>query len=379
MDGGGVTSPLQVVAALDSFKGSVTSVQANEAARRGVLRAAPDARVAVVPVADGGEGTLEALASVGDAGSVETFDLHGRPIVAPHVVLADGAAVVESASALGLDLLTSRDPAGASRAHSAGLGRQIAAIARSGAPRVLVGLGGTGCSDGGTGLMLALGARMWDAAGAEITLDSPHPLLARPVRVELPVTPCELVALADVDSPLLGPTGAARMFGPQKGADAALVARLETAMEGWATALAEAGADVAGVPGSGAAGGLGAAVLALGGAIEPGLARLLDESGASQAFQGADLVLTGEGSIDRQTARGKVPDAIARLAKDGSPGVVVVGLGGRVEEVDSALDAAVPIHAGPVDLATAMRPEVALAAIEDTAARVTSLVIAARR
>lgn len=370
---------LSVVTALDSFKGSVSSVQANEAARRGVLRAAPDAQVLVVPVADGGEGTLEALASVGEPGSVETVDLHGRPIVAPHVVLADGAVVVESASTVGLDRLVSRDAVGASRAHSAGLGVHVARIAEAGAPRVLIGLGGTGCTDGGTGLLLALGARMWDAEGAEITLDAPHPLLAGPVRVELPPAPCELVALADVDSPLLGSTGAARMFGPQKGADAALVERLEAAMEGWAATLAEAGADVAGIPGAGAAGGLGAAVLALGGTIEPGLTRLLEESGAVRAFEDVDLVLTGEGSIDRQTARGKVPDSIARLAKDGSPAVVVVGLGGRVEEVDSALDAAMPIHAGPVDLATAMRPEVALAAIEDTAARVTSLVIAARR
>jgi len=373
-----VTPALRVVAALDSFKGSVSSAEAGEAARLGILAAAPDADVVVVPVADGGEGTVAALSGIGRVGSVEAVDLFGRPIMPPHVVLPHGAVVIESASTAGIGLLPIVDVDSARRATTQGLGMQIAEVARAEPGHdILVGLGGTGCTDGGTGMLLALGARLWDAAGREITAADPHPLLARPIRVELPSPPGPLVGLADVDSPLLGPTGAAQMFAPQKGADTALVEELESAMRGWALALAEAGADVADMPGAGAAGGLGAAILALGGVIESGFTRLIREADVESAFARADLVLTGEGSIDAQTARGKVPDAAARLAHS-SGRALVVALGGRVEPVDASFDAAFPIHSGPISLDRAMDPEVTRHAIADAAARVARLLIAAR-
>jgi len=388
VSGADAGSAPRIVIALDSFKGSVTSAQACAAVREGALRALPDAVVTVIPVADGGEGTLDALAGRGVAGEVETVDLLGRPRLAAYLTLGDST-VIESATTLGLGLLGEPSPASARAAHSYGLGLQIARVVALAAPtRVLVGLGGTGCTDGGTGLLLALGARMWDASGAELfagaVVPGPNPLLALPVRVELPAAlPCEVIGLADVTSPLLGPSGAARMFGPQKGADAALVEQLESAMEGWALALSvsalrEASADVADVPGAGAAGGLGAAILALGGTIESGLERIVAETGSAEALARADLVFTGEGSLDAQTGMGKVPDAIARMAKagarsgsDGGRIPSVIALAGRVEgDLHGAIDVAYCIHSRPRPLAEAMDPVVTLAELSATAERV---------
>ena len=369
-------APLRIVIALDSFKGSVTSAQACAAVREGVLRAAPDALVTMSPIADGGEGTLEALASRGRHGTVDTIDVLGRPLNAAYLVIGD-TAVIESATTVGLGLLDEVSPASARRAHSYGLGLQLARVVERERPSViLVGLGGTGCTDGGTGALLALGARMWDVSGKELfpgqrVLDV-NPLLARPARVLLPwAVSLEIIGLADVDSPLLGTAGAAQMFGPQKGADDALVAELEYAMEGWAAALREAGAPVAGTPGAGAAGGLGAAILALGGSIQPGLERIVAETGMGPALTDADLVITGEGSLDIQTARGKAPEAIARLAKSGARTPMVVALAGRIEGDDhGAIDATFCIHPGPRPLAEAMNPAVTLAELAATAERV---------
>ncbi len=375
---------LRIVAALDSFKGSVTSAQASAAVCEGALRAAPDAVVTAAPVADGGEGTLDALAPLGRMGEVEAVDLLGLPLWAAHLML-DEAAVIESAATVGLSLLGSVTPALARRAHSYGLGLHIARVAAlRGSSRLLVGLGGTGCTDGGTGALLALGARMWNSSGAELfaggVVPDSNPLLARPVRVHLPARlPCELIGLADVASPLLGPSGAARMFGPQKGADAGLVEELESAMEGWAAALSEAGAEVADVAGAGAAGGMGAAILALGGSIEPGLHRIVAETGVDAALASADLVITGEGSLDAQTALGKVPDAIARLAKSGGRTPLVIALAGRVDgDVYGAIDAAFCIHSRPRSLAQAMNPDVTLVELAATAERVVRLLTAER-
>ena len=199
-----------------------------------------------------------------------------------------------------------------------------------------------------------------------------NPLLARPTRVTLPAAlPCDIIGLADVASPLTGPSGAAHMFGPQKGADAALVEELESAMQGWATALREAGADVADSPGAGAAGGLGATILALGGTLEPGLSRIVTETDAGAPLAVADLVITGEGSLDAQTGMGKVPDAIARMAKADGRTPVVIALAGRVEgESHGAIDAAYCIHSRTRPLAEAMDPVVTLAELAATAERV---------
>ena len=271
----------------------MNSAQACAAVREGALRAAPDAAITAAPVAAG------------------------------HLML-DDAAVIESATTVGPGRLGPPSPTLARRAHSYGLGCRWRRSLRARGPlQLLVGLGGIGCTDGGTGALLALGARVWDRSGAELFAEGAvpevNPLLARPGRVALPkALPCAVIGLADVSSPLLGPSGAACMFGPHKGVGPALIEELEYAMESWAAALREAGADVARIAGAGAAGaagGLGAALLALGGRIESGLQRIAADTGVGEALASADLVITGEGSLDAQTGLGKVPDSIARLAK----------------------------------------------------------------
>ncbi len=384
----GRRQPLRVVVALDSFKGSVTSAEACEAARAGVLASSPEATVSVVPVADGGEGTLAALAPFGASGTTPSIDLLGRSLLAPYVLMGDTVAV-ESAHTVGLGLLGTPTPERARTAHSFGLGLHVRGAARlTESHRALIGLGGTGTTDGGVGMLLALGARIETESGEPLWRDGrpdgTNPLLRRPARVLLPRVQCVPVGLADVASPLLGPRGAAQMFGPQKGADAELVEELESAMELWAHALADAGADVAAEAGAGAAGGLGAAVLAIGGSLEPGLATLLRETGTAQAFRHADLVLTGEGSLDAQTIEGKVPAAVAMIAKRGGSDArdgetAVMAIAGRVEadppSLDSmGIDAAFPLHDPPLPLAEAMDREVTLAAIARAAARATHAV-----
>jgi len=330
----------------------------------------PDADVVVVPVADGGEGTLDAVAHrVSSTAEVDTVDAVGRPLRAPYVVLVDGTAVVEAATTVGLALVEVDDSL-PPRASSYGMGLQVAHALAHAPGEVMVGLGGSACTDGGTGLLRALGADvrsrgdhgnpLWDLDG----LHGPVPDLSR------------VVVLSDVVAPLLGEAGAARTFGPQKGATAEQVEHLEGQMARWAAALAEAGHDVAGRAGAGAAGGLGAALLAGGARLEPGFERLAALAGLPEVVRGTDLVLTGEGSLDRQTAMGKAPAGVARLAR--AAGALVVGLGGRVERPAAELfDAVFPVHGQPRPLAEALDPDVTAAELTATAAEVVRLLRAA--
>ncbi|PFG20794.1 glycerate kinase [Serinibacter salmoneus] len=367
---------MRVVVAMDSFKGSLSAEQACEAVRTGVLAADSAAQVVLAPMADGGEGTVAAIvAARGGRTLLEpAVDAIGRETMAAWGLLPGGTAVLEAAATLGL-ADQHADSALPARASSAGLGGQLEQVRASGARRVLVGLGGSACTDGGTGMLLALGARLWDASGAQILPRPGHnPLLRRPVRVELPAhLGIEVEVLSDVTSPLLGAHGAARMFGPQKGADPAQVELLEEAMTAWAQALAEAGHAVADLPGAGAAGGLGAALAALGACLVGGIERVAAEVDLPAALVGADLVITGEGRLDAQSALGKVPDGVARLAR--AAGVArVIALAGAVEtgpERVEPFDAVLAIQPGPRPLAEAMRPEAAAADL----ARVTGQVV----
>ena len=358
---------MRVVVALDSFKGSLDSRAAGEAVRDGVLRVVPDADVVVVPVADGGEGTLEALAHrVSSWVEVETVDAVGRPLRAPYAVLDDGTAVVEAARTVGLGSVDRVDHTLPPRASSYGVGVQLAHALASGAGEVLVGLGGSACTDGGTGLLRALGVdvRSTSAEGNPLweldRLAGPLPDLSR------------VVVLSDVVNPLLGPDGAARVFGPQKGATDEQVEHLETQMRRWATGLG----DVAARPGAGAAGGIGGALLAGGATVVAGFARLAALIGLPETVRGADLVVTGEGSLDRQTTMGKAPDGVARLGR--RAGALVVGLGGRVERpAPDDFDAVLPVHGRPRPLAEALDPTLTLDELAATAAEVVRLIRAA--
>lgn len=363
---------LRVVAALDSFKGSLDSLAAGEAVRRGVLSADPSASVRVVAVADGGEGTIDALAAALPATSVPvtTVDALGRPLTAAYLLFRDGTTAVEAARTIGLGLLGTVDSSVPPAASSAGLGEHLAHALTTTSGRVLVGLGGSACTDGGTGMLRAL--------GADITSDTVNPLWGFTALDETTLPNLSrVVVLSDVTNPLLGPSGAARVFGPQKGATADQVEHLEARMTHWAEALEGTGREVAAHPGAGAAGGIGAALLVCGAVLVPGFDEVAHVTGLDAAVADADLVLTGEGSVDAQTAMGKAPGGVARLAR--SAGALVVGLGGRVERPTlGEFDGVFPIHGRPRRLAEALDPAVTAAELSATAAEVVRLVVAAR-
>ncbi|WP_019135794.1 glycerate kinase [Cellulomonas massiliensis] len=355
---------MKVVLAPDSFKESLTAARAASAMARGVRRAVPDATCVEVPMADGGEGTTEALVAAlgGRIVAVPTLDPLGRAVTGAVGVAPGGVAVLEVASAVGLGLVRP-DERDVLTGTSRGVADLVRAALDAGARRLLVGLGGSATNDGGAGLLVGLGARLLDAGGRHVD-PSPGALggvaavdltgldrRLRDVRVEL---------ACDVTSPLLGPSGASAVFGPQKGASPQQVEELERALATLADALEQAaGRRVRDVPGAGAAGGLGAAFLALGAHRRSGVELVADAVGLRGHLRDADLVLTGEGSVDAQTLAGKVPVGVADAAGDADVPVVV--LAGRVEAAAAeallarGVAAVVPISSGPVPVARALR------------------------
>ncbi|WP_447008488.1 glycerate kinase [Saccharothrix isguenensis] len=322
-----------VVVALDSFKGSLSARRATAAVARGLRRHPSAPVVHEHPVADGGDGTLDALATAGFTSvQVTSTDPLGRPVEARYAS-RDGIAVVELAAASGLGLVADvpSTPERAAAASTRGTGRLIAAALDAGHRTVVVGLGGSATTDGGSGLLAALGARLFDADGAEldvttsplnavraIDLTGLHPRLTGPDRVEL-------VVASDVDNPLSGEHGAAAVYGPQKGADAATVADLDAALTRWAGLVhAATGVDAAPLPGAGAAGGTGFALLALGAGARPGIDLVLELTGLEHRLHGAGLVITGEGRLDHQTLRGKAPAGVAAAARHAGADVIAV-------------------------------------------------------
>lgn len=327
----------------DSFKGTMSSAEICGVMRRAILLHEPEAEIISIPVADGGEGTVDAfLAALGGERMEETVTGPlGEPVRAFYGRLPDGTAVVEMAAAAGLPLAGERrDPL---RATTYGVGELIGRAVRAGARRVVLGLGGSATNDGGCGMAAALGAVFRDEAGvpfvptggtlrriASVSLDGVQARLAG-VTVE---------AICDVDSPLFGPAGAAYVFAPQKGADEAAVRLLDDGLRHLAAVLSSlpGGADAAGKPGAGAAGGMGAGVrVFLGGTLRMGIETVLDVTGFARLLPGASLVLTGEGRLDGQSLRGKVVSGVAaEAAKAGVPVIAVAGdIGGGIEEVYS--------------------------------------------
>jgi glycerate 2-kinase len=322
---------MRVVVAPDKFKGSLTAAQVAARVTAGLTRAAPGTDVVQVPVADGGDGTLEAALSAGYRRvPVRADGPTGEPVDTAYAE-RDGVAVVELADVSGLGRLPGGHLA-ALEASSYGTGQVIGAALDAGCRRVVLGIGGSACSDGGAGMVQALGGRLLDAQGAEVgpggaalaavaslDLAGLHPILSE----------AEVVVASDVDNPLLGPRGAAAVYGPQKGASPAEVAQLDAALARWAAAVQRAtGRDLAALPGAGAAGGVGfAAVAVLGATLRPGIELILDLVGFPRALPGAGLVITGEGSLDFQTLHGKAPAGVAAAAR--AAGVPVVAVAGR--------------------------------------------------
>ncbi|MBI4348944.1 MAG: glycerate kinase [Elusimicrobia bacterium] len=337
-----MTRSPRVLVAPNAFKGTLSARDAARAMARGVRRALPSARVDEMPVSDGGDGLAEVLLSrLGGRRVVRvvTGPL-GRPKRAAYALLHGGReAVIEMAQASGIAGLKRHelDPVGAT---SRGVGELIADALRQGARRILVGMGGSASSDGGAGMAQALGARLLDARGRELPAGAGA--LARLERVELGALPrllrgARVVAVSDVRNPLLGPSGSARVYGPQKGATPREVERLESALARYARVLArDLGRRVERLPGAGAAGGLGAGLAAfLGARLVGGADFVLARLDARARAAKSDLVLTGEGRLDEQSFFGKAPVAVARLAR--SEGVPVRFLCGQVAASASGL------------------------------------------
>lgn len=333
----GTPAAARVLLAPDKFKGTLTAVEVAAHLAEGITAERPDVEVVVRPVADGGDGLLAAALLAGFAPvDLVAADALGEPARTRYAARADGReAVVEMAEVCGLARLTG--PAAPMTATSLGLGEVVAHALDAGATSLLVGIGGSASTDGGAGLLQALGARLLDADGhdlgpgggslgrlARVDLTGLHPGLAR----------ARLTVACDVDNPLTGPHGAAAVYGPQKGADAQQVRALDDALAHLADVVARhTGTDLRDVPGAGAAGGVGYAALALLGArLRPGAEVVLELVGLHEALAGATLVVTGEGSLDAQTLHGKAPAAVAAAAR--AAGVPVVAVAGRV-----ALDA----------------------------------------
>ncbi|WP_241996089.1 glycerate kinase [Kribbella antiqua] len=325
-----------MVVASDKFKGTLTSAEVAAAVTSGVRRVHPDAIVDAVPVADGGDGTLAAAVAAGfDLVPVTVSGPTGEPVRSGFARRGE-VAVVELADASGLIRLPGGIPAPMT-ATSYGTGELIAAAIDAGCTRVILGVGGSASTEGGAGLVRALGARLYDANGAELTEGGAA--LSALATVELTelterLAGVEVVVACDVDNPLTGPSGAAATYGPQKGASPAQVEELDTALTNWADLVARArrepagaAADLRHAPGAGAAGGVGFAALALLGAqLRPGIELVLDLVGFHQQLAGADLVVTGEGALDEQTLHGKAVAGVAAAAAEaGIPVVAVCG------------------------------------------------------
>ncbi len=324
---------MRVVVAPDKFKGSATAAEAAAALATGLRRVRPDLDVAEVPVADGGDGTVAAALAAGFAPVRTTAEGPVGEPVATTFAVRDGTAVIEMADVAGLRRLPASGPAPLT-ASTYGVGQVIAAALDAGAATIVLGIGGSATSDGGAGMVSALGVRLVDERGRD--LGRGGAALARLADVNASgldsrVARTTILVASDVDNPLLGRSGAAAVFGPQKGASQRDIAVLEAALARWAT-LTEAatGQDVAATPGAGAAGGTGFAALAyLGARLVPGARLLLDLTGFDAALAGADLVITGEGSLDRQTLGGKAPIGVAGAAA--ARGIPVAVVAGRIE------------------------------------------------
>ncbi|MFK7691295.1 glycerate kinase [Paenibacillus sp. HJGM_3] len=364
-------SGVRIVVAPDSFKGSLSAVEVARSIVTGLGRSGLEADIVQVPMADGGEGTVDAVLTAigGERRTLTVTGPMGEPVEAFYGVLEDGTAVIEMAAASGLPLVPEmrRNPL---QATSYGTGELMRDALDRGCTRLLLGIGGSATNDGGMGMAQALGVRFIDAAGRElvtggqqlerierIDVSGLHPRLAAG---EVPVDVC-----CDVTNPLCGPNGASAVYGPQKGATPAMIERLDKGLDLYAMRIAMyLGVRVRDVPGAGAAGGMGAGLLAFCQAqLKPGIRELTALTRLEESIRGASLVITGEGRTDAQTANGKVPAGIAALGQQHGVPVVCLsgGLGDGVEELYAhGLTALFSIANRPLTLDEAMREGAAL-------------------
>ncbi|RPA60979.1 glycerate kinase [Aerococcus agrisoli] len=331
--------PLKFVLAPDSFKESCTALEACQAMAAGITRVFPDAEIVEVPMADGGEGTTQALvdATGGHMVKKEVTGPLGNPVVADLGILGDGqTAVIEMASASGIHLVKKeeRNPLVTS---TYGTGQLIKACLDNGIKKIILGIGGSATNDGGSGMARALGIRFLDADGKDIPEGGGH--LDKLASIDLSgvhpgLADCEIAIASDVSNPLCGENGAAAVFGPQKGATPEMVAKLDKNLQHYDKIIQrDVHKSVGQIPGSGAAGGLGAGLLVFTNShLETGIDLVIAYTGLKEKLQGADYCFTGEGQIDFQTKFGKTPYGVMKTAKAVDQNIKVVAIAGSIGE-----------------------------------------------
>ena len=369
---------MKIVIASDSFKGSLTSVEVAQAATRGIKAVYPDCDVVAVNVADGGEGTIEAMVDAlgGEIVHTTVSDPLGRPIQARYGI-AGKKAIIEMAAASGLTLLSSeeRNPWITS---TYGTGEIIMDAIQRGCSQFLIGIGGSATNDAGTGMLQALGFKFYDFNGKEIIdcrggrlqdiADLDDTFVPKAVRE------AQFIVACDVDTPFCGPEGAAPVFAPQKGADAEMVAKLDAGMTSFAHVIENKyGINIVPVAGAGAAGGMGGGFRAfLNASLQRGIDMVLDAIDFDYTIQGADLIITGEGKIDFQTAKGKTAAGVlARAKKQSIPVIAIAGCVEICESVKQMGFAGIyPITEEKLPLEIAMQAEVAAMNVEKTVKKI---------
>ena len=365
----------KIVIASDSFKGSVSSLEVADACEKGIRKVYPQCEIVKLPIADGGEGTIEALVTA-TAGTRITCLVHNplmQPIEAAYGILGDKrTAVIEMAAASGLPLITSeqRNPM---QTTTYGTGELIRDALKRGCREFLIGIGGSATNDAGTGMLQALGFQFLDEAGQ--VLGQGGEILSHIARIDKSriakeLNQCRFIVACDVNNPFSGPQGAAYVFAPQKGADATTVTLLDHGLKHFARLISQTEkVDIDTIPGAGAAGGLGGGCIAfLHAQLKPGIDTVLDALEFARQMEGADLIITGEGKMDAQTIMGKAPIGILRAAQQQH--IPVIALAGCVEDSEqlhkAGFQAICCIHQHPVSLEKAMEKSFTCQNIEHT-------------
>ena len=377
---------MKIVIAIDSFKGSLSSMQAGEAARDGIKKVYPDADVTVRPIADGGEGTVDALI-VGMGGErmrVEVTGPLGTPVIAEYGIFGT-TAVMEMSAAAGITLVPAelRNPMNTT---TYGVGEMIIDAVRKGCRNFIIGIGGSATNDGGIGMLQSLGFGILDDNGESVPMGGRG--LQKIARITKDgalseLSECTFNIACDVTNPLCGELGCSAIYGPQKGADAEMVRTMDKWLERYAALAKEVLPDSdKDLPGAGAAGGIGFAFSAfLGGVLKNGIGLILSETALEDYVRGADFVITGEGRLDSQTVMGKAPSGVAGIAKKYAiPVLAFSGCVTREANVcnEHGIDAFFPIVRGASTLEEAMDTENAYRNLTDTAEQVFRLIKTAR-
>ena len=365
---------MKVVVAIDSFKGSLSSLEAGNAVKAAVLSLDASAEVIVKPLADGGEGTVDALSAGGEAVELTVCGPLQQPVKAKYCILKD-TAVIEMAAAAGITLVTEKNPL---ETTTYGVGELIRDAIGRGCRRFIVGIGGSATNDGGTGMLTALGYEFLDEGGRPIALGAKGLKDLRTIKTDrvLPeLKECMFRVACDVNNPLCGENGCSAVYGPQKGATPEMIEDMDRWLSHYADLSA---AEYKNYPGAGAAGGLGFAFIAFTNAtLQPGIQIVLEEIALEQDVRNADLVVTGEGRLDGQTVMGKAPIGVARLAKKYHKPVIAFA-GCVTEEAkvcnDHGIDAYFPILRGITTLEEALKTENAYKNLYATAQQVFRLI-----